>query len=488
MGRRCFLVALFSLTAIGAAAAVVGQETTAERLPNIVIIFCDDLGYADIGPFGCTRYATPHLDRMAREGRKFTDFAASSAVCSASRASLLTGCYSPRVGIHGALAPQSRIGIHTDEMTLAELCRQQGYATACFGKWHLGHQRQFLPLQHGFDEFFGIPYSNDMWPLHPDFADLPNDDQRRKRGYPDLPLIEGNEVVLAAVGGQDQEQFTTQFTERAVRFIRNHRDRPFFLYVPHPMAHVPLFVSDKFRGKSGAGLFGDVVMELDWSVGEIIRAIDDAQLGEHTLIIFSSDNGPWLSYGGHAGSAHPLREGKGTMWEGGYRVPTLMRWTGKIPPGTVCDELASTIDLFPTVAALIEGKLPDHPIDGRDIRRLMLDESPLPSPHTEFACYYAGGLIAVRDRQYKLVFPHQYRSLGNEPPRDDGRPVPYVTRTTAEALYDLKNDIGESQDVAALYPDVVARLRNSAARYREALGDTLTGSTGRELRPAGTVE
>ena len=251
------------------------------------------MGYADIGPFGAQGYPTPNLDRMAAEGMRFTDFQVSSAVCTASRAALMTGCYHRRIGLSGALGPSSAIGIHQQEVTLGELCRSQGYATACFGKWHLGHHPKFLPLQHGFDEYYGLPYSNDMWPYHPTAGDR----------FPDLPLIEGNQVVNPNVTGEDQSLLTTEYTERAVEFLERNRDRPFLLYVPHSMVHVPLYVSDKFKGRSERGLFGDVVMEIDWSVGQILDALKRTGLDRHTLMIFTSDNGPWLSYGDHARSA-----------------------------------------------------------------------------------------------------------------------------------------------------------------------------------------
>jgi len=251
---------------------VTAKVEPAKRLPNIVVIFIDDLGYADIGPFGAKGYETPNLDQMAKAGRKFTDFVTSSAVCSASRAALLTGCNHRRVGISGALGPKTNFGISADEVTLAEICKQKDYATACFGKWHLGVQKQFLPLQHGFDHFFGLPYSNDMWPFHPRFVDLPADSPKRKNNYPPLPLFDGNKIVDDNVTGEDQEELTTQYTEKAVKFIDDNAANPFFLYVPHSMVHVPLYVSDKFKGKSGAGLFGDVMMEVDWSVGQIIGA------------------------------------------------------------------------------------------------------------------------------------------------------------------------------------------------------------------------
>lgn len=461
--------------------------STFAKTPNVVVIFIDDMGYADIGPFGAKDYRTPNLDQMAAEGRIFTDFQVSSAVCSASRAALLTGCYHRRIGFQGALGPTARVGISENEITLAELCRQQGYATAIHGKWHLGHHPRFLPLQHGFDEYFGLPYSNDMWPYHPNFVNLAPDDPRRKKNYPPLPLLEGDRVIDAEVTPKEQALLTTWYTEKAVDFIHRHHDRPFFLYVPHSMVHVPLFVSDKFRGKSGAGLYGDTVMELDWSVGQILDALKARQIDENTLVLFTSDNGPWLSYGGHAGSSGPLREGKGTMFEGGCREPTIMWWPGKIAPGTKCDELASTIDILPTVAQLIGAKLPDHKIDGKDISALMFDAE-AKSPHDEFYQYYGGGqLQSVRDRRWKLHFPHSYRTLNGRPGRNDGMPIDYQQAKIGTALYDLKSDVGETRNVLGQHPEVVARLNQAAERARMALGDTLEKRKGTEARPIGRL-
>jgi arylsulfatase A len=464
-------------------ARVDGDET---RSPNIVVIFIDDMGYADIGPFGATDYETPNLDQMAAEGMRFTDFVVSSAVCSASRSALMTGCYHRRIGISGALGPNAKHGINSDEVTLAEICRQKNYATAIFGKWHLGHHPKFLPLQHGFDEYFGLPYSNDMWPYHPGVSHLPME-ERLKR-WPHLPLIEGNRVINPQVTGEDQAQLTTQYTEHAVDFIHRHREQPFFLYVPHSMVHVPLYVSDKFKGKSGQGLFGDVVMEVDWSVGQILKQIRQDNLQDNTLVVFTSDNGPWLSYGDHAGSAGPLREGKGTEFEGGIREPTVMWWPGRIPAGATCNELASTIDILPTVAALIGAELPDHKIDGKDIRPLMFGEPNARSPHAAFCCYYAGGqLQAVRDRRWKLHFPHGYRSMDGRPGGTGGVPTSYVQKEIGLALFDLHQDVGETENVADAHPDVVARLQAAAELARDDLGDQLTKRQGSGIRPAGKL-
>lgn len=456
--------------------------------PNVVVIFIDDLGYADIGAFGGV-IPTPNLDRMAREGMRFTDFAVASAVCSASRAALLTGCYHQRVGIAGALGPDSQIGLHPDETTIAELCKQQGFATACFGKWHLGHHPKFLPRQHGFDEFYGLPYSNDMWPLHPEYANLPADAAARKRGYPELPLLQGDAVVNPALTGADQAQLTREYTERAVDFIHRNRNQPFFLYLPHTMVHVPLFASERFAGKSGHGLYGDVVQEIDWSVGEVLAALQRAGVDDRTLVLFTSDNGPWLSYGDHAGSAKPLREGKGTAFEGGIRVPTLARWPGRVPAGATCREFATTIDLLPTIARLIGAPLPPRRIDGLDIGPLLFGEPTAVTPHVLFACYYDGGqLQAVRDGRWKLYFPHRYRTLAGRAGGKDGSPAAYRQASMPKALFDLANDPGETRDVAADHPDVVARLEAGAAQMREDLGDSLTGVNGRGAREPGRLQ
>lgn len=460
-----------------------------ERTPNVVIIFIDDMGYADIGPFGATEYPTPNLDQMAAEGRIFTDFHSATGVCSASRAALLTGCYPERVSILGALFPNAKIGLHSEELTIAELCKQRDYATAVFGKWHLGHLEPFLPMKHGFDEYLCLPYSNDMWP-HPDVPDNPK--SRRRKKMPPLPLLEGDQtdgdrVANPDVTAEDQAQLTTLYTQRAVDFIERNQHQPFFLYVPHTMVHVPIFVSDKFAGKSGAGLYGDVVMELDWSVGEILAALKRTGVDEDTLVIFTSDNGPWLNYGNYAGSAGPLREGKGTMFEGGYREPCVMRWPGKIPAGTKCGELSSTMDLLPTMARLIGGELPSHPIDGKDIWPLIIGEDGAVSPHDAFYCYYGRELQAVRDRRWKLHLPHKYRTLAGKPPGKDGFSVRYEQAKIGRELFDLRNDIGETTNVAEQHPEIVEQLLKHAEQARQTLGDKLTGAAGTEVRPHGTL-
>ena len=477
------LIAVATLLAFHPNSQAFSAET--DRPPNIVVIFIDDMGYADIGPFGASDYPTPNLDQLAAGGRTFTDFYVTQAVCSASRAGLMTGCYNVRVGIQGALGPNAKIGINPDETTMAELCKQKGYATACYGKWHLGDRQPFLPLQNGFDDYFGLPYSNDMWPYHPGVRHLSMEDRLKR--WPHLPLYDKNEVVNPAVDGEAQEQLTTQYTEKAVSFIDQHKDEPFFLYLPHSMVHVPLYVSEKFKGKSGAGLYGDVVMEVDWSVGQIVDALKRNQIEDNTLVIFTSDNGPWLSYGDHAGSAGPLREGKGTMWEGGCREPTIMSWPGKIPAGTVCDTPAMTIDIFPTVAKLIGVNLPEQPIDGKDIWPLISGEPSAKSPHEAYFFYYGSGLKAVRSGKWKLVFPHQYRTLAGRPGGTGGIPTNYEQATTPLALFDLEADPGEQTNLVEQHPEVVQRLDKLADGIREKLGDSHQKVKGTENRPPGRI-
>lgn len=439
------------------------------KTPNVVIMFMDDMGYADIGAFGAKSYPTPNLDKMAKEGRKFTDFYVTQAVCSASRAGLLTGCYNVRIGILGALGPKSNIGISPNEVTIAEICKQKGYATGCFGKWHLGHHKKFLPKQHGFDEYFGLPYSNDMWPYHPGVLHLPME-ERIKR-WPHLPLIEGNKVINPKVSAKDQEKLTTQYTERAVSFIAKNKDKPFFAYIPHSMVHVPLYVSKKFKGKSGAGLFGDVMMEVDWSVGQIMKTLKKHKLEKNTLFIFTSDNGPWLNYGDHAGSAAPLREGKGTMFEGGCREPTLAWWPGKIPANSVCKEPLMTIDLLPTIAEMIGAKLPGHRIDGKNILPLMLSDD-AKSPHKAYYFYNGNQLQAVRQGKWKLHFPHGYRTMAGKPGGTGGIPTNYSQAKIELSLFDLHQDIGESKDLKAEFPDIVTRLSELGKKFDEKLKKT----------------
>jgi arylsulfatase A len=484
------LLPLQSYTATGADFA---------RPPNFVIILADDQGYGDVGCYGAKGFQTPNLDRMAAEGIRFTDFYVAQPICSASRAALLTGCYPNRVGILGALGPNAKHGISAKEQTIAQVLKSRGYATAIYGKWHLGHLPPFLPTRHGFDEYFGLPYSNDMWPKHPIskeqlqecFSVLFSPAAVARPSYlrlipifPDLPLMDGEKVIAY---NPDQTKLTTWYTEHAVSFIDRNKNRPFFLYVPHNMPHVPLHVSDKFRGKSEQGLYGDVIMEIDWSVGQILAALKRNGLDEQTLVIYLSDNGPWLSYGSHAGSAGPLREGKATTWEGGLREPCIMRWPGKIPPGSVCREPAMTIDILPTLAKLAGAPLPKSKIDGLDIWPLISARPGAKSPQEAYYFYWNRALQAVRSGKWKLYFPHSYPSLGGKPGGSAGNPVPYVQRKTGLTLYDLRNDVGETTNVAAQHPDVVERLKHLADEARKELGDSARKEKGSGVRPAGSV-
>jgi arylsulfatase A-like enzyme len=466
--------------------ALTTASSAADRPPNVVLILADDLGYGDLSCYGATGWKTPNLDKLAADGVRFTDFYVAQAVCSASRTALLTGCYPNRVGILGALGPQSQHGIHDDETTIAEVLKTRGYATAIFGKWHLGHHPKFLPVRHGFDEYFGLPYSNDMWPYHPGVAHLPL--AERLKRWPYLPLIEGDKVINANVTAEDQKQLTTWYTERAIQFIEQHQTQPFFCYVPHAMPHVPLFVSDKQSGKSQQGLYGDVIQEIDWSVGQITATLERLGLSNNTLVIFTSDNGPWLTYGNHAGSSGGLREGKGTSFEGGVREPCIMRWPGKIPAGSVCREPAMTIDLLPTLAKLAGAELPKLPIDGLDIWPLISGEANAKSPHAAFYFYWGQHLQAVRSGKWKLHFPHDYISTTPENVGGDGRPGKPANQKIDLALFDLEADRAETTNLADQHPDIVARLTALADKARADLGDSAGKKHGMGVRKAGQLE
>jgi len=447
----------------------------ADPRPNVVLIFCDDVGYADIGCFGAKGGTTPNIDRLAEEGIRLTSFYASTAVCSASRASLLTGCYPPRVGVYGAYSANAKTLPDPEEETIAELLKEAGYATGIVGKWHLGHRVPFLPLQSGFDEYLGLPYSNDMWPVGYDGKPLPDDHWKAER-HPPLPLIEGNETIDLIETLADQDRLTTMYTERAVDFIDRHAararngSRPFFLYLAHTMTHVPLGVSDRFRGKSEQGLYGDCMMEIDWSVGEVVRALEHNGLRENTLVIFTSDNGPWLNYGNHAGSAFPLREGKGSMWEGGCRVPFVARWPGRIEAGRTSGEIVTTLDILPTLVELAGARGPAREIDGVPVVSFLLGERE-GSPRERFFSYYGRTLRAVREGPWKLHVPHEYRNYEGLDPGNDGWPGPTRKGRTSYELYNLEEDKEERRNVADLHPEVVERLKALAEEARAELGD-----------------
>jgi len=463
-----------------------------DRPPNIMLILVDDLGYGDLGCFGAKDIRTPHLDRLAAQGTRFTDFYVAQAVCTASRAALLTGCYPNRVGMQGALNHTSRFGLNPSEWTLPKMLKDRGYATACFGKWHLGTVPELSAPRQGFDEFFGLPYSNDNSRYHPTLA----------AEMPPLPLLDGEKVAEL---DPDQSAFTARFTAKGLDFIERHKGRPFFLYLPHVMPHVPIFASTKYKGRSARGLYGDVVEELDDAIGTILTKLRDAGLEQDTLVLFFSDNGAWMSYGEHAGSNGPLREGKLTCFEGGVRSPLLVRWPGKVPAGRVSETPFMSIDLLPTLVEEVGGKSPTLKIDGRSALPLLRGTDETPTHEALF--FYAGEeLHAVRAGRWKLHFDHPYLSNRGLPGRG-GKPSGHGTyeplpitdssmdaiasrhgqkvSRQPQALFDLTSDPGETRDLSAEHPEIVRRLAALAEPVRADLGDKLMGVAGAGRRPAG---
>lgn len=454
--------------------------------PNIVLIYMDDMGYGDVAAYGGIDYITPNIDKLAAQGMRFTNFYAAQPICTASRAAILTGCYPNRIGFFGAFGPNSPIGISNQEETIGDMLKKKGYATAMFGKWHLGDAKNFLPLQHGFDEYLGLPYSNDMWPV--DYNGKPFEDTSNFRSkWPPLPLIEGNKVIRYIKTLEDQSMLTTLYTQKSVSFINRHRNKPFFLYLAHSMVHVPIAVSDKFKGKSKQGLFGDVMMEIDWSVGQVMKALQENGMEKNTLFIFTSDNGPWLTFGNRAGSAGGFREGKATTWEGGQREPAIIRWPGVVPSGTICNKLSSNIDILPTLAAITEAPLPANKIDGVNILLLLKGEANANPRDHLFYYYNKNSLEAVREGHWKLVLPHPYNSYEDELPGKDGYPGKMHKDSTGLALYDLRRDPGERYDVKSQNPEVVEKIQQLVEKTREDLGDDLTGRFGKNRRLPGKL-
>lgn len=461
--------------------------------PNIILVVADDMGYADMGTQGAVGFTTPHLDRLASEGTRFTRFYVPQAVCTASRTALMTGCYPNRLGMHGAYNHTSLDGIAHDEWLLPEMLKDVGYTTAGIGKWHLGTRMKFHPMRHGFDEWYGIPYSNDNSKFHPSLASE----------MPPLPLHDGKEIVET---DPDQSQFTKRFTDRAVKFIERNASKPFFLYLPHVMPHVPIFASEKFRGSSQAGLYGDVIQELDWSIGELVKALKKLELDEQTLFIFISDNGPFLSYGEHAGSAKPLREGKLTSFEGGVRVPCLVRWVGKVPAGRVDATPFIGMDWLPTITDLVGGKPPTLPIDGRSAKDLILGTPRTTATHSILSFYSGTALQAVMRGSWKLHFDHPYITPDGEPghggkPSNWGKLAPtsitqsgvegiatrhgYRIEQIEQSLFNLDSDPGELTNVAASHPEIVAELTAIAESIRQDLGDSMRSVHGNGKRKPG---
>jgi arylsulfatase A-like enzyme len=452
---RCwFATAVALLTAAGYQTALAAEK------PNFIVIFCDNLGYGDVACFGPTQHRTPNLDRMADEGLKLTSFYATSGVCTPSRASLMTGCYPRRVGLHVnsqggvVLFPKDKKGISDGEITIAEVLRQAGYATTIVGKWHLGDQPPFLPTRHGFDSYFGIPYSDDM---------TETEDGRR----PPLPLMQNERVIEAP---PDRNLLTQRYTERVIEFITENRDRPFFVYMPQAMpgSTAAPFASERFRGKSANGPWGDSVEELDWSTGEILAALKRLDLDQRTLVVWTSDNGA-PRRNPPQGSNLPLAGWGYTAAEGGQRVPCIVRWPGKIPAGTVSDELCTTMDLLPTFAYLAGSRPPsDRSIDGHDIRLLLFGGPEAKSPYEAFFYYYMDQLQAVRSSHWKLYLPLESKWYNF---RRDGKPA-------AAQLYDLNNDLQETKNLAEAKPEVVERLLAHAETARADLGDANRPGTG----------
>jgi len=431
--RRSFLKILGAGMTSLAIPGIVRAGQKAGGKPNFVIIFTDDQGYQDVGCFGSPSIRTPNLDRMAAEGMRFTDFYSAASVCSPSRAALLTGCYPPRVGITKVLFPSDNIGLNPEELTIADMLKGKGYVTSCIGKWHLGHLPEFLPTSNGFDSYFGIPYSNDMDGVKGKDGNL--DRAWRQKDYSpwNVPLMRDEEIIERPA---DQTTLIERYTDEAVEFIRSSRDKPFFLYLPHTMPHVPLFVSDEFYVEDIQKAYKATIEQIDSAIGRVLGAIKDAGVDRNTLVVFTSDNGPWLDKKHHAGCALPLRDGKFSTYEGGMREPCIMRWPAKIPAGRVCSELCGTIDLLPTFARLAGAEMPaDRVIDGRDIWPLMEGRPGAGSPHEAYFYYRGNNIEAVRSGKWKLR---------------------RVKKNTE--LYDLEADVSEKINLADKHPEIVKRL------------------------------
>ena len=433
-------------------------DNKSARQPNIVILLTDDQGYGDMKCYGSPHLQTPNLDRLAAEGTRFTNFYAGAAASTPSRAALLTGRYAERVGVPGVVDDTSENGIKRSEITLAEYLKQNDYATGIVGKWHLGYQPEYLPLRHGFTEFFGLPYSNDMWPYHP----APD------HAYPALPLYDNDRVIEY---NAPVNQMTTRLTERAIRFINDHKAEPFFPYLPYTQPHVPLGVSDKFKGKSGEGLYADVIMEIDWSVGEIMKTLKANGLDENTIVMFTSDNGPWLSYGNHGGSNGGLREGKGTTFDGGQRVPFVVRMPGVIPAGKVSDQFLSALDITPTLVNLTQSQMPRmNKFDGQDAWGILTGEE---TGHRHFYFVYNGVVEALRDGKWKCVVPHSYRIV--KTPGKDGLPGEQIAKggNIGLALFDMEADPKESNDMAAQHPEIAEQMYARIKEFQKEIDEEM---------------
>jgi len=438
--------------------------------PNIVFILTDDLGYGDLSSYGSERVETTNIDKLAEDGVKLTSYYAAQPVCSASRAAILTGAYPNRLGIYNAFGPTSDSGINHNEYTLAEMLKDNGYKTGIFGKWHLGSKKEFFPTRHGFDEFYGILYSNDMWRWHPEYPE----------GYPQDLLLYRNENALKEI--IDQSSLTKDITTESINFIKKNKDHPFFLYIAHPQPHVPLFVSENFMNITGEGLYADVITEIDYSVGRITKYLEENDLSDNTIFVFTSDNGPWLSYGDHSGSSGIFREGKGTTWEGGVRVPSIIKFPNGLKP-SIIDEPIMAIDWMPTFANITKSKLSQNKIDGKDIWPLLSGELNQ-TPHKELYFYYrVNELHSIRMNEWKIQFSRTYRSLNGREGGKNGIPVKYDMNVIEHnELYNLKDDPEEKINVYDKFPEIAKKMEKLADEARIKLGDNLLGIRGEENR------
>ena len=477
----------FSLLPLLLILASIGAKAQTKKQPNVIIILMDDMGYGDTEPYGMTGIPTPNFNRVAAEGTRFTHFNAGQPVCTASRASMLTGTYPNRIGMEGALLPGAHRALNPNEQTLASLLKDAGYETAMLGKWHLGNKAPYLPIHYGFDSFYGIPYSHDIWPIKPDSTRVTNPEDIRY-DWPAVPVYENDTQVDSIITMERQSELTPELTKRAVSFISKRHNKPFFLYLAHPMPHVPLAPSKAFLGKSGMGKFGDIIMELDWSLGQILKALDDKGLAENTIVIITSDNGPWLKFGDNAGSAGGFREGKQTSFDGGTRVPFIVRWPGKVKAGDVNSHLITSMDILPTIVDAAKAKLPKEKIDGLDFLPLWEGKA-ADGPRKLFYYYYDNNTLrAIRYNNWKLVFPHTTNTYTTELHGKGGYPGKQDKIDVPMALYDLAHDPGERYDVQVLYPEMVQKLKDFAEEARKDLGDGLTNTPPTNVRPAAKVD
>lgn len=464
---------LLGCSSLGPAAGVSIEEEN--RPPNFVLFFADDMGWGDVGCYEGSRCRTPHLDRLAAEGLRLTSFYVGSPACSPSRAALLTGCYPQRISLPEVLNPGSQRALHPAEETIAEMLQKRGYRTGAIGKWHLGDAPEDLPTQHGFETWTGLPYSNDMWPFHY------GDHDRGLIGnpnWPDLPLYDRGQVVAY---NPPQESLTPLYTKRAIEFVEQHRREPFFLYLAYSHPHVPIAASPAFRGRSGDGLYADMILEIDDSVGQVVEALEANGLREDTIVLFTSDNGPWTRFGDHAGTTGPWRGDKGTCFEGGMRMPAIFWGPGHIPGGRVSDHLMTAMDVLPTIQRVAGALRPALPIDGLDQSRLLLGKSP-GREREAFYYYYPDELHAVRSGRWKLHLPHEHRTVVEA--GQGGLPGKQGRASIELSLFDLESDPGETTNVAAAHPEVVERLLGHARNARAWFGDALTSYEGTQVRPA----